>query len=190
MRFAYADPPYLGMGQRLYGVHHDEAHVWDDPATHRRLIERLGDEFPDGWALSLSTPSLGVLLPMCPASVRICSWVKPFSVFKPNVGVSYSWEPVLLMGGRRRTREQPTVRDWLAESITLQKGLTGAKPERFCRWILSMLNAQDGDEVVDLFPGTGVMGRTWERWQVQPMTDTGGPRTGSNPDQMLLELVP
>lgn len=190
MRFAYADPPYLGMGKRLYGHHHDEAHIWDDLSTHRRLIERLCEDFVDGWALSLSTPSLASLLPLCPESVRVCAWVKPFSVFKPNVGVSYSWEPVLLMGGRKRTRDQATVRDWLAESITLQKGLTGAKPERFCRWILSLLNAQAGDEVVDLFPGTGVMGRTWERWQSRPMTDTGGPRTGSNPDQMLLELVP
>ena len=188
MKFAYADPPYLGQGQRLYAAHHDEAHVWDDPAEHRKLIDRLSDEFPDGWALSASTPSLTQLLPMCPPTVRICSWVKPFSVFKPNVGVSYSWEPVLLMGGRKRTREQPTVRDWIAESITLQKGLTGAKPERFCRWILSLLNAETGDEVVDLFPGTGVMGRTWERWQKHPMTDTGGPRTGSNPDQLLMEI--
>jgi hypothetical protein len=186
MKFAYADPPYLGMGKKFYGDLHDEAHIWDDIAAHRQLIERLCDEFSDGWALSLSTPSLTHLLPLCPPTVRVCAWVKPFAAFKANVGVAYAWEPVLVMGGRKRTREQPTVRDWLAESITLQKGLTGAKPERFCRWILSVLNAEAGDEVVDLFPGTGVMGKTWERWQRRPMTDIGGPRTGSSPDQMLL----
>jgi hypothetical protein len=87
------------------------------------------------------------------------AWVKPFAVFKPNVGVAYAWEPVIVRGGRKRTREQPTVRDWVSEVITLKRGLTGAKPERFCRWILDVLNFQPGDTLDDLFPGTGVMAR-------------------------------
>jgi hypothetical protein len=48
--------------------------------------------------------------------------------------------------------------DVLAEPITLKRGLTGAKPEAFCEWVLDLLNVQGGDEVKDLFPGTGVMG--------------------------------
>lgn len=55
------------------------------------------------------------------------------------------------------------MRDHLSESITLKKGLCGAKPERFCEWILSALNAQSGDIIDDLFPGTGVMGRVAKR---------------------------
>lgn len=157
MKFAYADPPYLGMGKKHYKNHHDEAAIWDDPKSHQRLVDRLVDEFPDGWAMSLSSTSLYVILPMCPNDVRVMAWVKPFSVFKPNVGLSYSWEPVIFRGGRRITRDQPTVRDWVSENITLKKGLVGAKPPRFCSWILSTLNYQEGDEVVDLFPGTGVM---------------------------------
>jgi predicted methyltransferase len=47
----------------------------------------------------------------------------------------------------------------IAESITMQKGLTGAKPEKVCRWILDLLNVRAGDEVVDLYPGTGIMVR-------------------------------
>lgn len=43
-------------------------------------------------------------------------------------------------------------------SHTLQKGLTGAKSEVFCRFVLDLLNYQEGDEVIDLFPGTGIMG--------------------------------
>lgn len=39
------------------------------------------------------------------------------------------------------------------------KGLVGAKPEKVCRWILDLLNVCEGDEVVDLYPGTGIMGR-------------------------------
>ena len=42
----------------------------------------------------------------------------------------------------------------------MQKGLTGAKPERFCRWVANLLGYIDGDELVDVFPGTGIMGRT------------------------------
>ena len=50
---------------------------------------------------------------------------------------------------------------WLSEPITLKRGLTGAKPEAFCEWVLSLLNfrVEDDDEMVDLFPGTGVMDR-------------------------------
>lgn len=157
MRFAYADPPYLGCG-RLYIKHHDEAMVWDDPEEHRRLIERLADEYPDGWAMSLSSPSLKVILPMCPDDVRVMAWVKPFASFKPNVNPAYAWEPVIVRGGRKRERYEDTVRDWVSESITLRKGLTGAKPLAFCSWILDVLGFRPDEDVLDdLFPGTGIM---------------------------------
>lgn len=167
MRFAYADPPYLGCGA-LYAKHHPEALVWDDPATHRALIERLSNEYPDGWALSASTPSLRTLLPMCPEDVRIGSWVKPFCSFKPGVPVAYAWEPVLWRGGRRRSRNEPTVRDWVAASITLKRGLTGTKPRLVCRWIFDLLGADAGDELDDLFPGSGAVGSAWADWQRKP----------------------
>jgi hypothetical protein len=165
MRFAYADPPYLGCGAALYGKHHAEAAVYDTEAGHRALIERLCDEFSDGWAMSLSSPSLRTILPMCPADVRVAAWVKPFVAFKANVNPAYAWEPVIFRGGRKRSRAEPTVRDWVSEVITLRRGLTGAKPEAFCRWILMLLGARPGDEVEDLFPGTGVMGRVVAAWQ-------------------------
>lgn len=159
MKFAYADPPYLGCGS-LYIKHHPDALDWDDPEQHRRLIQKIADEYPDGWAMSASVPSLHVLLPMCPVDCRILAWVKPFAIFKPNVGLAYTWEPVILRGGRKITREQNTVKDHLACSITLKKGLTGAKPAEFCRWILAALNFQEGDTLDDLFPGTGIMEAT------------------------------
>lgn len=53
MRFAYADPPYLGCGKKLYGDRHEQAADWDDPERHRQLVEQLCDEFKDGWAMSL-----------------------------------------------------------------------------------------------------------------------------------------
>jgi hypothetical protein len=156
MRFAYADPPYLGCG-KLYDAHHANSREYDDPEAHRRLVTRLCDEFPDGWAMSLHTPSLHVIAPMLPPGHRVGAWVKPFAVFKPNVNPAYAWEPVVFMGGRKRGRDMPTLRDWLACNITLRKGLTGAKPREVCDWILDWLNVQPGDEMHDLFPGTGVM---------------------------------
>ena len=158
MRFAYADPPYLGCG-KLYAKHHSEALVWDNPEAHRALIEGLCEDFSDGWVLSLSVPSLRVLLPMCPSDVRVGSWVKPFASFKPGVNPGYTWEPIIWRGGRKHERMDPTIRDHLAENITLKKGLTGAKPERFCGWVLDLLNAKSSDTLVDVFPGTGIMSR-------------------------------
>jgi hypothetical protein len=156
VRFAYADPPYLGCGH-LYAAHHPDALVWDDPETHRQLIDRLVTDYPDGWALSLSVPSLRTLLPMCPDDVRIASWVKPFAAFKRNVRIAYTWEPVIYWHGRLSSKDGANPnRDHLAEPITLRRGLTGAKPERFCRWVLDLLGWVPGE---DLFPGTGVMGR-------------------------------
>jgi hypothetical protein len=148
MKFAYADPPYIGVAHR-----YPEKREVD----HAELIARLNDEFPDGWALSCSSPSLKIILPMCPGDVRVMAWVKPFCAFKVNVNPAYAWEPVIVRGGRRRTRQQPTVRDWVSHVITLKKGMVGAKPEKFCLWLFEVLNIQEGDELVDLYPGTNVV---------------------------------
>jgi hypothetical protein len=163
MRFAYADPPYLGKGRKFYSEHPNAA-AWDDPETHRDLITQLYDEYPDGWALSCSSPSLHVLLPFCQPNVRIGAWVKPFHILKKGVRPSYGWEPVLFDGGRNKNHPPPpkggkatTPRDWVSANITLRKGLTGAKPSEFCQWILDILGWQPGDVLDDLFPGTGSM---------------------------------
>lgn len=57
---------------------------------------------------------------------------------------------------------EPTVRDWHSENITLRKGLVGAKPPGFARWIADLLGARSGDEIDDLFPGTGGCGKVWD----------------------------
>ncbi len=63
MRLAYADPVYLGMARRY--PEHPQSHVWDDPASHAQLMAEL-DATYDGWALSASSTSLQVLLPLAP----------------------------------------------------------------------------------------------------------------------------
>lgn len=161
MKFAYADPPYIGQAKRHYNC---------PEVDHGQLLERLCDEFPDGWALSASSPSLRTILFLCPDDVRIAAWCKSFCAFKRGVRPAYAWEPVIYRGGRNpvnghkakippKNGKQCTPKDFIVEPITLKKGLVGAKPEKVCQWVLDLLGVQLGDEVVDLFPGTGVMGR-------------------------------
>lgn len=156
MVFAYADPPYLGCGQ-LYVKDHPDALAWDDPQTHLNLLDKLVDEYPDGWVLSCNPKDLGLFLSHLPDSVRVGAWCKSFASFKPNVNPAYTWEPVIWAGGRKRTRDDLTTKDHLIEPIQLQKGLTGAKPDRFNRWVLDLLNYQPGDRLDDLFPGTNAL---------------------------------
>lgn len=158
MRFGFADPPYLGQGAKLYGAHHPDAADFDDPATHRVIAARLVTDYPDGWVLCLSSVTLHAILPMFPDSVRVGAWCKSFASFKPGVNPAYCWEPVIFHTTRKRDRAENTVRDFLVEPIALQRGLTGAKPAKFNRWVLDLLGWQRGDTVDDLFPGTGGMG--------------------------------
>lgn len=158
MRFAYADPPYLGCGAKLYGPHHDEAADWDDPQTHIDLIAHLCDEYPDGWAVSLHLPSLRLYLAHVPEDARVGAWVKTWHQIRPTT-TQFAWEPVIWRGGRKDNKRTPMVRDWIAANATRQRGLPGAKPDEFNRWITDLLNMQDGDTLVDLFPGTGGMAR-------------------------------
>lgn len=159
MRLGFADSPYLGCCG-LYGHRHEAPWgCWDDVATHAALLAHLDDEY-DGWAFCLSAPSLDKLIPLKPAGARVAIWVKPFAAYKANVRIAYTFEPVFFRPGRDSSRDgAPVGRDHLAEPITLQKGLTGAKPARFCRWVADLLGYCDGDELIDLFPGTGIMSR-------------------------------
>ena len=168
MRFAYADPPSLGCAAKFYGHLHPDAADYDRPETHQALIDRMCAEF-DGWALSLHTPSLKAMLGMCPDDVRVGAWVKPFASFKKNVTRAWAWEPIILWGGRKIPITQNTVRDWveapaIAESITLKRGFTGAKPAAVTRWIFDWLNMEPGDEFTDLFPGSGAVSSAYDAW--------------------------
>jgi hypothetical protein len=158
MKMAYADPPYPGQAKKHYGK------FGGSEVDHRLLVAQLELDYPDGWALSTSEPALRDVLNLCPKGVRVMPWVKPFASFKPGVNPAYAWEPVIVWGGRRRTREEDTVRDWVSANITMQTGMPGAKPEAFSFWLFSVLNLQPGDEFVDLFPGSGAVSKAWERW--------------------------
>lgn len=163
MRFAYVDPPYLGMGAKMYGHLHPEAAEFDKIETHAALIDRLSAEY-GAWAYSLTSTTLQDILPLCPADVRVGAWVKPFCSFKPNVNPAYAWEPVIFRGGRKRDRASRTVRDFVSTPITMLRGFPGAKPAAFCWWIFDLLGAEPEDEFHDIFPGSGAVGRAWTEW--------------------------
>jgi len=172
LRFAYADPPYLGRAE-YYRAHHPDAMIWDDPETHRALIVRLQAEYPDGWVMSLSERSLRTILPMCPAEARTAAWISERSRFAGRaMPVRRHFEPVIFCGGRIGpnraadfvvTAQEPMpagAQRYAMDKSAIRAGevFVGRKPAAFCRWVLDLLGYADGDEIDDLFPGTGVMG--------------------------------
>jgi len=157
MKFAYADPPYIGQGKR----YPEKTEV-----DQEGLINKMTHLY-SSWALSASSSSLKQLLSWCPDDVRVAAWVKPFCSFKPNVNPAYAWEPVIFWHPRVRGRAILTVRDWVSANITLKKGLVGAKPPEFCFWLFELLGAEPTDDFCDLYPGTGIVTQTWELWKNQ-----------------------
>mgnify|MGYP007071623924 CR=1 FL=1 len=159
MRIAYADPPYPGCAH-LYRDHPD----YGGEVDHSDLIDRLRGY--DGWVLHTSSVALRSILPLVPPEARVMSWVKGFAAFKKNVPVAYAWEPVIVMAARKPTVSGRLVmRDWIECSITLRRGLVGAKPERVCHWAFEVAGAHPDDDLFDLYPGTGAVTRAWESWR-------------------------
>ena len=155
LRFAYADPPYPGTARKYYRDQADYAGEVD----HAALVASLLQGGYAGWALSTSPRALTALLPLCPAGARVCAWVKPQGASPLTYGIHNCWEPVLVVSGRHR---RPGVRDWLSALPARGGGqLPGRKPIAFCAWLFQLLGMRPGDELVDLFPGTGIVSAAW-----------------------------
>lgn len=175
LRAAYADPPYLGCGKAHYGNLHENAADYDDPETHRRLLERLSDEY-QCWAYSLHEPSLRVLLPMCPSDARVCVWVKPFASWRGGKGnLPWAWEPVIV---RNNTGRKHRTRDWVSATPPAfsggrepKLGIPGQKPLAFSFWLFDAMTLEQMDDFCDVFPGSGAVMDAWHKWRQrdQPM---------------------
>ena len=158
MRFGFADPPYPGLSKKYYGR---------KEVDHQALILQLIREHPDGWALCTSAAALQEILRIAPLGVRVAAWLKGS---RPGVAYSArsSWEPVIIWGGRGIKREPTEILD---DSLVCHIGgrqtshpdaLVGMKPAAFCEWVFRQLGARQGDELVDLFPGSGAVSRAWK----------------------------
>lgn len=170
-RFCYADPPYPGQSKRHYGNHPDYAGEVD----HGDLIDRLEREFSDGWALSTSVPALREVLPLCPvvekaSELRVCVWRRQ-PLPRPPARVMWSWEPLIVRTPHwRQSEPHDFVSDCQFASQPhgfLGNNITGQKPPGFCEWMFNLLGARPGDELVDMFPGSGAVGRAWDAYQAQ-----------------------
>ena len=181
MKLCIADPPYLGRAAIWYGDamsssqrgkrhggtakiggpkpadHHPDAHLWDDPETHRALVELLCRDY-DGWAIAMSRDSLPVYLSAAPTA-RVCVWHNP-AAWPPGGRVNATWEPVVLNipEGRRALGSGVAVRDHLSHVPPRSDGFIGAKPPAWTRWVLDMLGYDaETDTVDDLFHGSGAV---------------------------------
>jgi hypothetical protein len=163
MRFAYADPPYPGKAKRYYGGEPTYAGEVDHPELIARLERRRAEGELDGWALSTSEKALRTVLPLCPPATRVCPWCHLGGAAPGTNGIHASSEFVLVVGGRQRP---PGVRNWLLAHAARRGGtLKGRKPIKFSSWLFDLLGAEPGDELEDLFPGTGGVSRAWRERQ-------------------------
>ena len=181
MKLCIADPPYLGRAADWYGDgmhptrlgknaggsgvngprpadYHPDAHLWDNPATHQDLVNRLITEY-DGWAIAMAHDNLRDYLPMIPRSVpiRIGIWTRPQQM-PSGARVLNVYEPVVVrIPEGRRASKGCTV--FPRDSVTISRlnnGFPGAKPPAWTRWVLDMLGYDpETDTVDDLFKGSG-----------------------------------
>lgn len=165
MKFAYADPPYIGNAHRHYRNHPDYAGEVD----HVELIDRLEAEY-DGWALSATMKSLPQIMKLCADDLLTLAWVNPSAVPMGDHR-HYSWEPVILRPLRR-----PAV-NVKCHLVASPPGYTfrpkpasfviGQKPEVFSFWVFEAAGLTADDEFDDLYPGSGAVGRAWDAWRAQ-----------------------
>jgi len=173
-KLCIADPPYLGRAVRWYGVggcgdgngkgqadQHPDAAIWDNSETHKQLIRDLEREY-DGWAIAMSVHSLSTYLDVVETDsrngIRVCVWHKPASITSGN-RINNNWEPVLIRVPKdRKGYKSGLVRttDVLTANPPRHR-FRGAKPNEWTNWVLDLLGYRYGDEVTDLFPGSGAV---------------------------------
>lgn len=156
IRVAYADPPYPGLAQKYYegGLEVD----------HAELVARLMAEFPAGWALSTSAESCRAVWALCPPQTRLCPWVRGSRRGRAH-RARVAWEALLVYGGRaQRLSPRDDLADvlvWGGRQHSHPGALVGMKPAAFAEWMFRLLGLGARDELVDLYPGSGAIGRAW-----------------------------
>ena len=173
-KLCIADPPYLGRAVRYYGEggcgighgkgqadNHPEAYLWDLPETHRQLVKDLQQNY-DGWAIAMSVHSLSTYLSEVTTDsrngIRVCVWHKPSSVTSGN-RITNNWEPVLIKvpSNRKGWASGAERMSDVCSANPLKDGFMGSKPLTWTHWVLDLLGYTEGDEVVDMFHGSGAV---------------------------------
>jgi hypothetical protein len=169
-RLAYADPPYPGQASR---------YIPAPEVDLAALVERLGGY--DGWALSTSAAALLDVWQLAPHA-RCAAWLKTWAANGWS-RVRWSWEPVLFVTDRRGLQPGAASAVWDGLVCSPEVGGGdwkelpgkggGAKPRPFVEWVLALLDYEPGDDLDDLFPGSGAVARnaavvTPELWDALP----------------------
>jgi hypothetical protein len=184
MKFAIADPPYLGRAKRWYGKtglgvgygigkadQHPEAEIWDLAETHENLVKHLDANY-DGFAIALTHHSLNVYLKhlaIGTASLyRVMAWIKPVSAPSAN-RIRSAWEPVIIKTPEKRkgyTTKYARISDYLIQSPP-KNGFKGEKPEQWTYWVLNAMGYDLDDEIDDLFLGSGAVTKAIKKYKEQ-----------------------
>jgi hypothetical protein len=161
LRFRYHDPPYPGHAWRYkdqdsYGGEVDHVAMIGE-AERRRVAGELA-----GYAISTSAAALRFVLGCCPPCAHVCPWVKPSNMSATAFGLSNSWEPVIVVGGRVSGRGG--VPDYLVAATARGDDcdLVGRKPLAFSAFLFRALGMLPGDVLEDAYPGSGDVGKAWD----------------------------
>lgn len=193
LRLGVLDPPYPGLARRYYRAHRDFAGEVD----HRALLEHARRDF-HGWALSTSAKAVPAILGLCrelELDVRVGSWVHQFRRTRSAHPLS-SWDALIYAGGRREiTDDQPP--DSLVCTTRARTSnpdhVPGEKPPAWCVWVFRLLGARAGDELVDVFPGSGSVGRAWTLYtsggSARRVATAGPTRRGRRRDGSVAQVL-
>ena len=168
LKLAYADPPYPGLCRKYY--QHEPTYKGE--VNHLELVATLENNY-DGWALSTSSEALKwVVARVQSDEVIICPWVKPLTRAVAR-GPATVTEYVIVSPGRQRLFKPPMVYDSFlgAPARGGDSKLIGRKPIQFVNWLFRLLGASPVDELDDLFPGSGIVGRCWEAYRRSGRTE-------------------
>lgn len=91
-------------------------------------------------------------------------WLRPVRYVRSKRPLA-GWEPLLVYGGRplptTRTQTVLDVLDARGRFRSYPGALVGMKPPQFGVWLFALLGARPGDELVDLYPGSGAVSHAW-----------------------------
>jgi len=185
-RFAYADPPYPGLARRYYGC--EEV---DHTELVGRLVRDFPDGWALSTSAAalqsvLAICPAGVRVCIWVRPARATRALRARNSFEPlivaggrlrHVAVSSSTcrselaatdasrstpaTSVAAAGARPVAEDLRDVLHWGGRQHSHPGALVGMKPAAFCEWMFRLLGAAAGDELIDLFPGSGAVGRAW-----------------------------